>query len=702
MIVPLLLALSLGSVPSLDAGPTDPPDPYAWLEDIEGKTALDWVKERNAEVAKELTSTPAFDKTRKQILEVLDSDARIPYVGRFGSLYYNFWQDKDHVRGLWRRTTLAEYRKTKPKWETVIDLDALAASEKENWIWHGVNCLDPEYRHCLIFLSRGGADADVTREFDLEKRAFVPEGFFLPEAKSRVSWFDADTLLVGTDFGPGSMTTSGYPRIAKVWKRGTPLSSAVTLYEGKPGDVSVDATRDHQDGFEREFVHRRIAFFEAERFQVDPTGKLLRVDVPNDAKCSVRREWMLIEPRTAWTVAGTTYPPGTLLATRFDDYMAGKRELTVLFRPSKTVSLRGYSWTRHHLFLNLLADVSSQARVLTPQSGPWKDDPLAGIPKLSTASVWGTDADQDDEYFFTVEGFLTPATLSRGDLASDQSTKAGTVVLKSAPRFFDATHDRVEQYFVASKDGTRIPYFVVRSTKKAGKAREPTLLTGYGGFESSWTPGYSGSVGRAWLVRGGTYAVANIRGGGEYGPQWHLDAVKEKRPRAYEDFAAVAQDLVARGIASPERLGIQGGSNGGLLVGNMFTEYPQLFGAIVCQVPLLDMKRYTHLSAGASWIAEYGDPDKPEEWAFLQTFSPYQNVRPSVTYPPLLLTTSTRDDRVGPVHARKMTAKLRALGADVRLYENIEGGHAAAANHLEAAFMSALAYTFLWQELGKK
>jgi prolyl oligopeptidase len=714
-IAPLLLALcsvaSLDSSPDGGAGRTPttflalPDDPYAWLERIDDSTALDWVKARNAEAMKELVATPDFEHTRTQILEVLDSDARIPYLGRMGRLYYNFWQDKAHVRGLWRRTTLAEYRKPKPRWETIIDVDALAAKDKENWIWHGAVCLKPEYRHCIVYLSRGGADADVVREFDLKTKSFVSDGFALPEAKSRVDWLDADSVFVGTDFGPGSMTTSGYPRISKIWKRGTPLDSATTIFEGEPGDVSVGADRDHTAGFQRDFVNQRVAFFSVKRYLRDGDGKLRPIEIPLDAKFSIEREWMLVEPRTPWTVGEATYAPGTLLAARFDDYMSGKRDLAVVFRPTSSISLRSYSWTRHHLVLNLLDDVSSAAVVLTPPApgaavDAWTQAPLKEVPKLTTASVYGTDPDQDDEYFFHVESFLQPPTLSRGELGPSGLPTGAPSVLKHAPHFFDAKGDQVDQYFVHSKDGTRIPYFVVRS--KAPKTDSPTLLVGYGGFESSWTPGYNAVAGRAWLAHGGTYVVANIRGGGEYGPKWHLDAVKEKRLRAYEDFAAVAQDLAARGISSPQRLGIQGASNGGLLVGNMYTQYPELFGAIVCQVPLLDMKRYTHLSAGASWIAEYGDPDKPDEWAFIQTFSPYQNVRPSVHYPPLLLTTSTRDDRVGPVHARKMAAKLRDLGADVRLYENIEGGHAAAANHIEQAFMAALGYTFLWKELGPK
>jgi prolyl oligopeptidase len=678
---------------------SDSDDPYAWLQGIEDPKALDWVRARNAEVDRELVKRDGFDKMRTQILEVLDSEARIPFVERMGTLYYNFWRDPAHVRGIWRRATLEEYRKPTPRWETVLDLDAVAATEKENWVWEGVDCLRPDYRRCLVNLSRGGADARVVREFDIKAKAFVPGsngGFELPEAKSNVSWLDADTLLVGTDFGPGSnsMTSSGYPRLVKLWKRGTKLAAAATLFEAQASDVDVFAYRDHTPGFERDFVQRDIAFFASEKFLRGKDGKLVRIELPPDAILSVHREWMLVRLRSDWTVGGTTYAGGSLLATPFEDFIAGKRELTVLFKPTKTISLDDFSWTRHHLLLATLQDVASHIEILTPQTGEWKRAELTGLPPLCSASASGTDATLDDEFFTTVQGFLTPETLSRGDLKHGHAT----VVLKQAPTFFDSSGLQVQQFFVASKDGTRVPYFVIGPK---GSGAQPTLLTGYGGFEISWTPAYDGMVGRAWLARGGVFAVANIRGGGEYGPAWHEAALKKNRLRAYEDFAAVARDLVTRGITTKAQLGARGGSNGGLLMGNMLTLYPELFSAIVCDVPLLDMQRYTTLSAGASWIAEYGDPTKPDEWAYIKTFSPYENVRAGVKYPPVLFTTSTRDDRVGPVHARKMTAKLLALGADARLYENIEGGHGAAANHAEQAFMAALRYTFLSKELRK-
>nr|WP_306849541.1 prolyl oligopeptidase family serine peptidase [Luteibacter jiangsuensis] len=680
------------AAPAIEAGADDE---NLWLDDIDGAKPLEWVKARNAETVAKYAEGEDFKTLDARILEVLDSDAKIPMVSKIGDHYYNFWRDKQHPKGLWRRTTLAEYRKDKPAWETVIDLDALAASEKENWVWHGAQCLKPDYRRCLVSLSRGGADADVVREFDLSTKRFIEGGFSLPEAKSQVAWIDDDHIYVATDFGPGSMTTSSYPRIVKEWKRGTPLSSATTVYEGKPSDMSISAFRDLTPGFERDFVQRALEFYNSETFLRGKDGKLTKVDVPNDAETDVEREWLLIEPRTPWTVGGKTYPSGALLATKFDDYMAGKRDIIVLFTPDEHTSLSSHSWTRHHLILNLMRDVVSEIQVLTPASaGAWKSETLSGAPALSTMQAGGIDADESDDYFLTVSGFLQPTTLYHGTLG-----KGEREAIKHSPAFFDASRFVVSQHFATSKDGTKVPYFEIAPKAMKADGNNPTLVYGYGGFEISLQPMYSAGVGRAWLEKGGVYVIANIRGGGEYGPRWHQAALKANRPRAYEDFAAVSQDLIDRKITSPRHMGMMGGSNGGLLAGNMLTKYPQLYGAVVSQVALLDMKRYTHMSAGASWMAEYGDPDKPEEWKYIQTFSPYQNLHKGTKYPPVLFTTSTRDDRVGPVHARKMAARMQAMGFDASLYENIEGGHGAAADNKQSAFMNALAYTYLWEHL---
>ncbi len=669
-----------------------PDDPYLWLEDITGEKALAWARERNAEAEKELGGE-SFKQLEAGILKIMDSEAKIPFISKLGSYYYNLWRDAGNPRGLWRRTTLQEYRKPAPKWETVLDVDALGRAEKESWVFHGAQFLKPDYRRCLISLARGGSDAGVVREFDVISKSFVQDGFQLPQAKSRCSWIDADTIFVGTDFGPGTLTTSGYPRIAKIWKRGTPLSSAKTVFEVQAADVSATAAHDPAKGFERDFLVRTPSFFTEEVFLLGKNGSKQKVDIPMDAESSIDREWLLVKPRTPWKVGGKTYAAGSLIAARFEDYMSGKRELTVLFEPTATTSLSEYSWTRHHLILNVLDDVKNKLYFLTPQQGKWKQAAFEGAPAIGTLSAWGVDPDESDDCFMEVTDFLTPTTLHYGPLGKVMEK------LKEEPAFFDASTLAISQHFTRSKDGTRIPYFQVSNKNLVLDGSHPTLLTGYGGFEVSEVPSYSGVIGHAWTSRGGVYVLANIRGGGEYGPRWHQAALKQNRLRCYEDFAAVAQDLVNRKVTSVKHLGIAGGSNGGLLVGNMLTLYPQLIGAVVCQVPLLDMKRYSHLLAGASWMEEYGDPDKPEEWAFIKKFSPYQNVKAGVSYPPTFFMTTTRDDRVHPGHARKMMARMKDLGCDVRYYENIEGGHGAGADNKQAAHFQALEFSFLWQKL---
>jgi len=669
-------------------------DPYQWLEGVTDEKALAWVRAENAKTETELASTPAFATLETDLRAILDSDAKIPVVEKIGEYYYNFWKDQTHERGLWRRTTLAEYRKPQPQWETIIDLDALNKAEGENWVWHGADCLKPAYERCLVALSRGGADADVTREFDLKNKQWVADGFLRKESKGALQWIDQDNVYVFTDFGPGSMTESGYPRIVKQWRRGTPVESAAVVYEGAPQDLYIAATHDHSPGFERDFVSRAVAFYDNELYLRGRDGKLAKIEAPNSATKSVHNAWLTLELREPWQVGGRTYAAGSLLATKFDDFMAGKRAFDVLFAPSDTTSLAGYVWTKHHLVLNVLDDVKSKLSVLTPGEG-WKKSPFIGAPALGTLAVSAVDADDSDAVWLTVTDFLTPSTLALAEIGAPPET------LKSMPAFFDASRMVTEQQFATSKDGTRIPYFIVRPKDLKLDGSAPTLLWGYGGFEVSYTATYNPLVGRGWLQQGGTFVLANIRGGGEYGPRWHQAALKANRHKAYEDFAAVAQDLAARKITSKERLGIQGGSNGGLLMGNMLTQYPQLFGAIVVQVPLLDMQRYHKLLAGASWMAEYGDPDKPEEWAFIKTFSPYHLVNRDAKYPPTIFMTSTRDDRVHPGHARKMMAKMQDFGDDVRYYENIEGGHGGAANNAQEAHMRALAYTFLWKELKK-
>ena len=674
-------------------------DPYEWLEEVLGDKALEWVKARNAIVQNRMEGEPSFEKLRSDLLEILDSNARIPFVSKRGEYYYNFWRDKTNERGLWRRTTLEEYRKSEPKWEVVLDLDALGKTENENWVWKGASLLRPDYQRALITLSRGGADANITREFDLKTRSFVADGFELPESKGSVSWIDIDHLFVSTDFGDASMTDSGYPRMAKLWKRGTPIEQAKLVYEGKQEDMSVGAVHDDSPGFERNFVTRNIAFYNDELFLVKDSGELVKIDAPNTASKSVFKQYLLLELREAWTIDSKTYPAGSLLVSDFDRFLQGERAFEVLFEPSSNTALSSVTTTKDHVVINVLEDVKNRLYVLTPSTTEsptaWRREPLVGAPAFGTVNVTAVDSDESNDYFMTSTDYLTPTTLSIGTVGKAPEE------LKRLPHFFDSVGMQISQHFATSSDGTKVPYFMVAKKDLNLDGTNPTLLYGYGGFEISLQPNYSATVGRAWLTQGGVYVVANIRGGGEYGPRWHQAALKENRLRAYEDFAAVAKDLVARGVTSKQRLGIQGGSNGGLLVGNMITLYPELFEAGVCQVPLLDMKRYNKLLAGASWMAEYGNPDYPDQWAYIRKFSPYQNVQPSVAYPKVLFTTSTRDDRVHPGHARKMMAKMESQGHAVWYYENIEGGHGGAANNKQSAFMQALAYTFLKQELMK-
>ena len=674
-------------------------DQYQWLEGVEDPKALEWVKAQNAKAEAELAATPQFKQLEADLLAIYDSDEKIPGVYKQGDWYYNFWRDKQNPRGLWRRTTLEEYRKPKPQWEVLIDLDALNKAEGENWVWHGASCLRPDYQRCLVALSRGGADADVTREFDLASKSWVQDGFFREEAKGALGWIDRDTVYVYTDFGPGSLTGSGYPRVVKEWKRGTPLSSAKVVYEGKPDDMYIAALHDDTPGFERDFVSRTLAFYNDELYLRGADGRLVKIDAPNSANKGVHKQWLTLELREPWEIGGRTYPAGSLLAANFDDFIAGKREFTVLFEPTETSSLAGTSWTRNHLVINVLEDVKNRLSVLTPGDAGWARRPLADTPVLGTISASAVDSDESDALWLTVTDYLTPTTLMLADAGEDA---AKPEVLKTMPTFFDASRHVVEQHFATSKDGTRVPYFLVRPKDMKLDGSNPTLLYGYGGFEISLTPGYSGGVGKGWLEKGGVYAVANIRGGGEYGPRWHQAALKANRHKAYEDFAAVAQDMIDRKITSPRHLGVRGGSNGGLLTGNMLTQYPELFGAVVIQVPLLDMQRYSKLLAGASWMAEYGDPDKPEEWAFIRQFSPYHLFDPAKDYPATILLTSTRDDRVHPGHARKMFAKMQDAGKNARYYENIEGGHGGAADNRQAAHMDALYLTFLWQQLAPR
>jgi prolyl oligopeptidase len=676
-------------------------DPYLWLEDVQGNKALAWVRERNAVSTSLLQAQPLFADNKAKVLAILNNRDQIPGVTRRGNHLYNFWRDDKNPRGLWRRTSLEEYRKPQPLWDVILDLDALAKTENENWVWAGADCLAPDYNRCLISLSRGGADAKVTREFDVSKREFVKDGFVVPEAKSQLDWVDIDTLLVGTDFGPGSMTKSGYARVIKKWKRCTPLSSAVVVFEGQESDVSAFATVDMTPGFERTIVGRSTDFYNTE-ISLWVNGRLVKIDKPSDASLSWHREWAFLLLKRDMQVENRTYKNGSLLAIKFDELMDGKRSYHVLFEPTGTRSLsrEGFSTTRDHVLLNILDNVAGRIEELQFKEGQWKRRDVK-VPLTGTLSARGMhdpfvkDDPLANHYQMSYLDFLTPASLYLGKAGSDERD-----LLKSNPVFFDSQGMRTEQRFATSKDGTQVPYFVVYPKNYKSDGTNPTVLYGYGGYQISMAPFYSGGWGTTWYQRGGVFVVANIRGGGEFGPAWHQSAIKQNKQKSYDDFAAVAEDLIKAGITQPKHLGIMGGSNGGLLVGAVMVQRPELFGAVVCSVPLLDMQRYHKLLAGNSWMAEYGDPDKPEEWAFIRKYSPYQNVKQGVKYPKVLFATSTRDDRVHPGHARKMAARMIEQGHDVLYYENIEGGHGGAADNAQRANLVALENTFLWTALG--
>jgi prolyl oligopeptidase len=666
-------------------------DPHAWLEDVGGDKPLAWVRAHNA-VSETALGGAAHEALRATLQAILDAKERIPYVSQHGPYLYNFWRDAQHERGIWRRTTLDEYRKAAPQWDTVIDLDALAREEHENWVWAGVTCLEPQGTRCLVSLSRGGGDAEVVREFDLAARAFVQDGFTLPESKGSVYWIDQDRLFVATDFGPGSMTSSGYPRIVKEWRRGTPLAEARLVFEADANDLSASARKDLTPGFEREFVTRQIGFYSSELF-LREDGRLVKIDKPEDANAYAVRDQLLIELRSDWEVGARTWPQGALLAIDFAGFMRGERDFEALFTPGATSSLDGVAVTRGALLLTILDKVKNRLVELRRVDGGWLRREVV-MPGIGTLGVSVLDEITSDDYFLSVTDFLTPTTLYLGRAGSDTRER-----LKAMPAWFDPEPYTVSQFEARSNDGTLVPYFVVMARHARFDGRNPAILYGYGGFEVSLKPAYSGLIGAGWLEQGGVYVLANIRGGGEFGPRWHQAALKEHRQNAFDDFIAVAQDLIERKLTSPRHLGIMGGSNGGLLVGAALTQRPDLFKAVVCQVPLLDMRRYHMLLAGASWMGEYGDPDDPKQWEFIGKYSPYHNVFQDKQYPRVLFTTSTRDDRVHPGHARKMAALMESQGHAVLYWENLEGGHAGAANNTQQARMWALTYSFLRKEL---
>lgn len=684
---------------SSSSGGSSADDPYIWLEDIESADSMDWVKAQNKKTTPLLEAVPGFGQTRDDLLAIGDSKDRIPDIRRIGDKVYNFWQDADHVRGIWRRTTLESYRAETTEWETVLDLDKLEKDTGEKWVWGGATCLAPEGRRCMISLSPGGSDAAVIREFDTGANNFVIGGFELPEAKSQVSWEDENHILVATNFGPDSLTDSGYARTIRRWKRGSNLESATEVFAGQKSDVAVWSSHTESQGIKRTVLGRRISFYESEIFRLSADNKLAKYPVPPSANVGFWGPWILIELKEDWVIKDKTHKQGSLLIADEVSFLSGSPEFQLLYSPDPKRSLISFTATKDYLLLAESEDVKGRLNEwhFEKNGGGWTKRSVS-LPGNGGVEVSAYDKRTSNNYFLKYEDNLTPVTLFLGSGGKDERES-----LRTSPTFFDATELQVEQHFATSKDGTKIPYFQISRKDINLDAKNPTILHGYGGFEVSLKPSYRAEVGKAWLEKGGVYVVANIRGGGEYGPAWHRAALKENRQRAFDDFAAVGEDLIARKVTAAAHLGIEGGSNGGLLTGVSMVQRPDLWNAVVSSVPLLDMKRYHRLSAGPSWMAEYGDPDKEEEWEYLSKYSPYQNVKPDVDYPALFLNTSTKDDRVHPAHARKMLAKMLAQGhKNLFYYESTEGGHGGAANHKQSAYRSAMIYAFFAKELGLK
>ncbi|MBP2372131.1 prolyl oligopeptidase family serine peptidase [Paeniglutamicibacter psychrophenolicus] len=689
-------------------------DQFLWLEELDSDRAMDWVVGQNDRTEAELFDAD-FAATKDAILTVLDAADRIPMVTKRGEHYYNFWRDSQHPKGLWRRTSWESYLQQEPEWEVLLDVDALAAAEGIDWVYSGAQMLRPasgrEYTRALVKLSPDGGDQVRVREFDLPTLAFVPGGFDLPVAKTNVSWADADTLFVATDVGEGSLTLSSYARTVRRLSRGHELAEAEEIFAVDQSHVLAYVSHDSTPGFERDVAHDVIDFYNSKTY-VRSGDEWVHLDVPTDVGVSLHRGWVIFSPQTPWTREGVTHIPGSLVLAELDGFMAGTGALREIFVPTDSTSLQSIDFTASHILLNVLQDVSSQILICDPARG-FELRPLdIGSPlhSFSISAVDDEDPECGEDFWLSLTGFLTPTTLARGTVGSDAANAATPLPVKSAPARFDAEDFEVSQHFAVSDDGTRVPYFQVSPRELPLDGKNPVLMNGYGGFQASLTPSYLGALGPGWLVRRteqgrrGSYVVANIRGGGEYGPRWHRAALRENRHRAYEDFAAIARDLINRGVTSREHLAATGRSNGGLLMGNMITGYPELFGAISCGVPLLDMRRYTRLAAGHSWIAEYGDPDVPADWEFVRTFSPYHRLDDALpkgaTYPASLIWSATSDDRVGPVQARKMAAKMLDMGVgNVRYHESLDGGHAGASDNGATATMLATSYEFLWRHV---
>ena len=709
-----VMALGLGAVcggrgqTSVTAGPASvtgggaaavagPEDKYLWLEDAHGERAMAWVKNENARTAAVLEKDPHYQAFFDEALKVAEDPHRLPMPRLVGDEVYNQWRDAKNPRGLLRKTSVEDYLTSDPHWTTVIDFDALGQAEHVGWVGHGMNCLYPGDQYCVVNLSAGGEDAVTDREFNLKTSQFVAGGFVLPHSKQNVSWVDKDTLLVERDWGPGTMTASGYPFVIKEWRRGTPLESAKEVFRGQASDVRADVRVLHDaQGEQLQVFQRGVSFFESETFVRTPRG-IERLAIPAKAgPVGLLAGRLLVQLHEDWTPAGggKSFRQGSIVELRLAEVLKDPAHLrpAVVFEPTAQEFLGGVATTRDRLIVATLAHVQGRAYVYTPGAAGWTKQALQ-VPENVSVEI-ATANDLDNRFFLQIRGFLTPPAVWLGD-----ATKGTLQVAKSQPPMFDSSRDAVEQYEATSKDGTKVPYFVVHPKGMKLDGSNPTLLTAYGGFEISETPNYSAYVGKLWLERGGVYVLANIRGGGEFGPAWHEAGLKAHRQRIYDDFAAVGQDLVTRGITSPRRLGIQGGSNGGLLMGVEMEQHPTLWHAVVIQVPLLDMLRFEHIAAGASWVGEYGSVTVPAEQAFLAGISPYNQLKPDVQYPEPLIFTTTKDDRVGPQHARKFAAKMEEFHEPFFYDEITEGGHGAGADLKQEAGTNAITFTYLARKL---
>lgn len=665
-------------------------DPYLWLENVDSKKSLDWVEKWNEKTLDVLTKQPGYRQMYQDILSIYNSDDRVANPTIYGNLVYNFWQDEQHPRGIWRRTIMLSYLGGNPHWETVLDIDKLSEERGEKYVFKGATGLYPDYEKFLVSLSKGGGDAVEVYEFDAKNKYFPEDGFFIPEAKGNAGWIDENTLMVSTDFGDG-ITTSGYPKQVKIWKRGTDLKNAKLVFDGKTDDMGIWGYTFHTKEKTYQIIMQRNSFYTGSYYFIE-NGELIALNLPDDISLnSILKQQVIFDLKSDWNVGGNEFKQGDMISIGYDQLIHGGTNYQLVLRPDDRSGITETSTTENVLLINLLNNVKSELYSYT-FNGSWENKKL-DAPEFGTISLGSSD-ENSDTFFFYFENFLEPSTLYKGDAKSGKLTK-----VKSLTSFFPTENYQVQQYQVASKDGTMVPYFVVSSKNLKYNRNNPTYIDAYGGFEVPRLARYSAVIGTEWLEKGGVYVVANLRGGGEFGPKWHQAGLKENRQRIYDDYFAVAEDLLARKITNPKKLGIYGGSNGGLLVGVGFTQRPDLYNAVVCAVPLLDMKRYNKLLAGASWMAEYGNPDIPEEWDYISKYSPYQNLKEGMDYPEVFFYTSTRDDRVHPGHARKMVAKMTDMGYKVYYYENTEGGHAGASTNEQRAKMAALQFSYLQMKL---